>query len=214
MSKSKALPLCKRPNADFVFIDSSAIIYLLATAPANAMEREKAEAYSHFFSKLLPMWEILGYVNPLVMVEVANKIDSLSLKGLVPQLGNPKEIREEITKHPALYSEQIAAYHTRSEAMLDEILGVLAGAECILCESFPDDDIFYTRTRDAFQSLRSPVTQGISPADAFHYEFMKHNGLTVAISGDAHFERLPGVTVHRHLQKPKRLAKRTKVKKK
>lgn len=191
------LSILQKPKDSVVFVDTSALLAILDVRSKSKKKRDVGEAYRKLFREFLPSWEIIGVINPLVLYEMMNAIQSMTLKECsgVPY-DDVREIKREMTKRPEYYRPHWEKAHLKATQWFELIVDILKQAENILCHEFPGDDVDYSMSRDVLQMLSNIPPDGPNPADIFHYQFMQQQNMKTVIAHDKHFGMIKGIVLH------------------
>lgn len=192
-----SLSLLQKPKYDYVFIDTSALIAALNLKTRKKEDPAIAESYRKLFSELFPAWKLIGIINPMVLYETINVLQSICLTEHVNiPLKDVQRIKYEMAKRKKFYRPQWEKAHEEATNLFEKVIIFLEEAENIICHDMPGDDAHYSDCKKILPELKSFGPDAPTPADQFHVHFMRKNGLSCIIAQDKHFDSIPGIVLH------------------
>ena len=190
-----AFSLLQKPKEAVVFIDTSALLSILGI---NSKHDPKcAETYQKLFSELLPKWEIIGIISPLVILETINALQTICLvEHCDMPIKDVQRIKTEMAKNKKLYDSKWKKAHSEAIKYFQLIIELIEKAENIICEDYPGDDAHFTECKQFLPALNNAGPEAPSPADLFHLHFMKKNNCKSIIAQDKHFASVPNIDLY------------------
>lgn len=145
----------------------------------------------------------VAYINPLVSLETVEYIDNVVLRGNLSKnkkgrrAMSIKEVRRFlVSKRYTTCKDNWTRINKERKKMTDIIRDLLEKSDNILCPEFPKDKSGFDLLEQVADDIKRFSYEDISPADVFHYHFMRDRDIRVAITADRDFTLFPIAAVH------------------